>query len=195
MAGNSVTVMVWGVEAINTPPMLSVAVIVSVATGCPEPRYLDLSVRPLLTSASLNVTLLPLNFSPSRLSLIGSYEGSPVIVTVVAVDGAGAVTLIPKGTVPPHPATVRDECAIESVGAVGAAVTRSYVTAFDVAVPAAFVSVAVSTLAPELASVTLADQLPFEATVAEPIDFVPSRTATVVPASASSTVPTTVWFA
>jgi hypothetical protein len=118
-------VMVWGFEVVETPPMSSVAVIVSVATGCPEPRYFDLSVRPLSTSASLNVTLLPLNLLPSRLSLIDSYQGSPVIVTVVAVDEAGAVTLIPKGTVPPRPATVKDEFAIESVGAVGAAVTKS----------------------------------------------------------------------
>ena len=39
---------------------------------------------------------------------------------------------------------------------------------------------------------TLADQAPPEATVAEPICVVPSRTFTVEPASATSTVPVTV---
>jgi len=61
-----------------------------------------------------------------------------VIVTVVAVAEAGAVTLIPKSTVPPYPVTDRDESAIESVGAIGATLTVNVsVAAVELGPPAA----------------------------------------------------------
>jgi hypothetical protein len=61
-----------------------------------------------------------------------------VIVTVIAVAEAGAVTLIPKSTVPPCPATDRDESAIESVGAIGATLTVNVsVAAFELDPPVA----------------------------------------------------------
>jgi hypothetical protein len=53
------------------------------------------------------------------LSVILSYEGSPWIVTVVAVDEAGAATLMPRPTVPPRPVTDRIDFAIVRVGGAG----------------------------------------------------------------------------
>ena len=96
------------------------------------------------------------------------------MVTVVAVAEAGAVTWTPSATLPPPPETVSGDLAIESVGAAGVVADwRVKVTALEVPLPALLASVAVRTLAPALASVTLADQAPLAATVAEPIRLGP----------------------
>ena len=60
--------------------------------------------------------------------------------------------------------------------------------------PARSVTWAVSALLP-LLSVTLLVQLPLLCTMAVPTAVVPSKIVTVVPASATSTVPVMVWFA
>ena len=75
-----------------------------------------MSVSPLSTSAALSVIEDPLNSLLSNLSVILSYSGRPVIVTVVAVDEAGAVTLMPRPTVPPSPVTDSVGSAIVRVG-------------------------------------------------------------------------------
>jgi len=76
---------------------------------------------------------------------------------------------------------------------VGGVVSSVKVTGRLVPVPAALVSVAVSTLLP-LLRVTLVLQLPSLATSAVPTWVVPSSTVTVLPASATSTVPAMGWL-
>src|SRR5438445_38797 len=61
---------------------------------------------------------LPLNVRPSRLSVIVSYFGRPLMFTVTTSLGSVVATLTPRATVPPPPVTVSALSATERVGAV-----------------------------------------------------------------------------
>src|SRR4051812_15365751 len=50
--------------------------------------------------------LFPLNVCPSSLSVIVSYLGRPVMFTVTRSLASAVVTLVPRSTEPPLPATV-----------------------------------------------------------------------------------------
>jgi hypothetical protein len=108
-----------------------------------------------------------------------------VIVTVVAVAEAGAVTLIPKSTVPPCPATDRDESAIESVGAIGATLTVNVsVAAVELGPPAAACVAVTLWLALLKATVGVKLQAPL-ATGAVPATVPSIETVTVSPVTPS----------
>ncbi len=58
-------------------------------------------MRPLLTSAAVNVTELPLKVLPSSLSVMVSYPGNPEMLTDTLSPAWGTLTLTPSGTWPP----------------------------------------------------------------------------------------------